>query len=124
MSIKKKQKTNPNYRPGIDPHSYRKDTHLKLGEPNPKDLGTDGYEYEEDILEDYKNMSRKFTKKELKQFVADGAKQGVIYNEKEILALKNLKFKDAFIDPEGNGGIIIKLPKEEYYKNDNRQKNK
>ena len=57
-------------------------------------------------------MSRKFTKKELKQFVADGAKQGVIYNKKEILALKNLKFKDAFIDPEGNGGIIIKLPKE------------
>ena len=50
------KKTNPNYRPGIDPPSYRKDTHLKLGEPNPKDLGTDGYEYEEDILEDSRNF--------------------------------------------------------------------
>ena len=74
-------------------------------------------------------MSRKFTEKELKQFVADGAKQGVIYNEKQILALKNLEFEDAFIDPEGNGGIIIKppifkLPKKEVSKNDNRQSNK
>ena len=68
-------------------------------------------------------MSRKFTKKELKQFVADGAKQGVIYNEKQILALKNLEFEDAFIDPEGNGAIIIKLPKKEVSKNGNRQKN-
>ena len=67
---------------------------------------------------------RKLTEKEVKQFVADGAKQGVIYNETEILALKNLKFKDAFIDPEGNGAIIIKLPKKEVSKNDNRQSNK
>ena len=51
--MKQKQKTNPNYRPGIDPPSYRKDTHLKPGEPNPKDTGVDGYEYEEDISEDY-----------------------------------------------------------------------
>ena len=57
--LKKKQKTNPNYRPGIDPPSYRKDTHLKPGEPNPKDIGTDGYEYEEDILEDYKPSKEK-----------------------------------------------------------------
>ena len=56
MSKKLYKKTNPNYRPGIDPPSYRKDTHLKLGEPNPKDLGTDGYEYEEDILEDSRNF--------------------------------------------------------------------
>jgi len=40
-------------KPGIDPPSYRKDTHLKPGETNPKDIGIDGYEYEEDILEDY-----------------------------------------------------------------------
>jgi hypothetical protein len=53
---KQKQKINPNYKPGIDPPSYRKDTHLKPGEPNPKDQGVDGYEYHEDILEDYKPM--------------------------------------------------------------------
>mgnify|MGYP005817656413 FL=1 len=46
---------NPNYRPGIDPPSYRKDK-LKLGEPNPKEEGIDGYEYEEDIWEDYKTV--------------------------------------------------------------------
>ena len=46
---------NPNYKPGIDPPSYRKDK-LKLGEFNPKDIGIDGYEYQEDILEDYKPM--------------------------------------------------------------------
>ena len=55
---------------------------------------------------------RKLTEKEVKQFVEDGAKQGVVYNETEILALKNLKCEDAFIDPEGNGAIIIKQPKE------------
>jgi len=46
---------NPNYKPGIDPPSYRKDK-LKLGEPNPKEEGIDGYEYEEDIWEDYKTV--------------------------------------------------------------------
>ena len=51
--MKQKQKTNPNYKPGIDPPSFKKDTHLKPGEPNPKDIGVDGYEYEEDISEDY-----------------------------------------------------------------------
>ncbi len=45
---------NPNYKPG-DPPSYRKDK-LKPGEPNSKDLGIDGYEYEEDIFEDYTPM--------------------------------------------------------------------
>ena len=40
----------------INPPSYKKDTHLKPGEPNPKDQGVDGYEYHEDILEDYKPM--------------------------------------------------------------------
>jgi len=48
---------NPNYRPGIDPPSYKKDK-LKLGEFNPKDIGIDGYEYEEDILQDYKPLSK------------------------------------------------------------------
>ena len=48
---------NLNYRPGIDPPSYKKDN-LKLGEFNPKDIGIDGYEYEEDILEDYKPLSK------------------------------------------------------------------
>jgi len=48
---------NPNYRPKIDPPSYKKDK-LKLGEFNPKDIGIDGYEYEEDILEDYKPLSK------------------------------------------------------------------
>ena len=56
MAIKQKQKyinqykTNPN---------YKKDTHLKPGEPNPKDIGIDGYEYEEDILEDYEPSKTK-----------------------------------------------------------------
>ena len=39
----------------VEPHSYRKDTHLKPGEPNPKEIGIDGYEYEKDMLEDYTN---------------------------------------------------------------------
>ena len=65
MAIKQKQKyinqqkTNPNYKAGIDPPSYKKDTHLKPGEPNPKDIGIDGYEYEEDILEDYEPSKTK-----------------------------------------------------------------
>ena len=36
-----------------EPPSYKKDN-LKPGEFNPKDIGIDGYEYEEDIMEDYK----------------------------------------------------------------------
>ena len=36
-----------------DPPSYKKDN-LKPGEVNPKDIGIDGYEYEEDMREDYK----------------------------------------------------------------------
>jgi len=86
MAIKQKQKyinqhkINPNYKkeetgqyrilpevnPGvgkypeeIEPPSYKKDTHLKPGEPNPKDIGIDGYEYEEDILEDYEPSKTK-----------------------------------------------------------------
>ena len=43
----------------IDPPSYKKDTHLKPGAPNPKDTGIDGYKYEEDILEDYKHHQPK-----------------------------------------------------------------
>ena len=39
--------------------SYKKDTHLKPGEPNPKDIGIDGYKYEEDIMEDYKPTKEK-----------------------------------------------------------------
>ena len=42
----------------INPPSYKKDTHLKPGEPNPKDQGVDGYEYEEDIKEDYKPIEK------------------------------------------------------------------
>tara|TARA_Y100001951_G_scaffold60460_1_gene48131 strand:+ start:75 stop:272 length:198 start_codon:yes stop_codon:yes gene_type:complete len=63
--MKQKQKTNffyvknHNYKLGIDPPSYKKDTHLKPGEPNPKDIGVDGYEYEEDIMEDYKPSKEK-----------------------------------------------------------------
>ena len=44
---------NPNYKPEIDPPSYKKDN-LQPGEFNPKDIGVDGYEYHDDILEDYK----------------------------------------------------------------------
>jgi hypothetical protein len=52
----------PNYykkqKQKINPPSYKKDTHLKPGEPNPKDQGVDGYEYEEDIKEDYKPIEK------------------------------------------------------------------
>ena len=57
---------NPNYKPGIDPPSYKKDK-LKLGEFNPKDIGIDGYEYEEDILEDYKPLSKEELVMEFKE---------------------------------------------------------
>ena len=57
------KKINPNYRPDIDPPSYSLDTHLKLGEENPKDLGADGYEYELDIQMD---SSKEFYKEMVK----------------------------------------------------------
>jgi len=41
------------YIPTQDPPSYKKDN-LKPGEFNPKDIGTDGYKYIEDMNEDYK----------------------------------------------------------------------
>ena len=50
--------TNTNYKPGIDPPSYKKDN-LKPGEFNPKDIGIDGYEHEGDIVEDYKPTKEK-----------------------------------------------------------------
>jgi|TARA_Y100000294_G_scaffold59694_1_gene56506 hypothetical protein len=42
----------------ITPPSYKKDK-LKPEEFNPKDIGIEGYEYEEDILEDYKPTKEK-----------------------------------------------------------------
>ena len=41
-----------------DPPSYKKDN-LKPGEFNPKDIGTDGYKYIEDMDEDYKLTKEK-----------------------------------------------------------------
>ena len=41
------------YIPTQDPPSYKKDN-LKPGEFNPKDIGSDGYKYIEDMNEDYK----------------------------------------------------------------------
>jgi len=38
-----------------DPPSYKKNN-LKPGEFNPKDIGSDGYEYIEDMEEDYKKQ--------------------------------------------------------------------